>query len=411
MLQDHHFQIAKSIVTRLQQRGFTAYFAGGWVRDHLMNMPSDDIDIASDASPQIIQQIFPKTIPVGLAFGIVIVVEDDHQFEVATFRKDKGYEDGRRPIGIEPGTPQEDALRRDFTINGMFFDPLQEKIYDYVEGKNDLRRGIIRAIGNPQQRFMEDRLRMIRAVRYSSRFHFPIEHDTLMAIKDHAAYLLPAVAIERIWQELQKMSQFAHFDIAIMQLHRLGLLGEIFPDLRKLSEEQMQDRLRHIHNFPAKTPTIAKILELFPSHTLEQKLALCADLKLSNEIKNFVIFFDYSMKLLHTHTKQIDDYEWAHFYAHPNALTCIKLAAAKLPKIKQKPFLSDHRERQERLQPHIWRIQEKKPVVTARHCLDQGIKPGKQLGQMLRDAEKVSINLDIENPEQVLKELKKTFID
>src|SRR5215469_3788554 len=150
-----NFAHAKQIVQTLAKAGFTTYFAGGWVRDYLMNHPSDDIDIATKAPVDVIQRLFPKTIPVGLAFGIVIVVVEGHQFEVATFRKEKGYVDGRRPTHIESASPKEDALRRDFTINGLFWDPLTETLYDYVEGQKDLVSGIIRAIGDPHARFLE----------------------------------------------------------------------------------------------------------------------------------------------------------------------------------------------------------------------------------------------------------------
>lgn len=182
---------ATSVVKRLVDAGHIAYFAGGWVRDFLMKHPSDDIDIATSASVEQIQSLFPKTIPVGIAFGIVIVVEQGHQFEVATFRKESGYLDGRRPTNIEPASPEEDSQRRDFTINGMFWDPLQEKLYDYVEGQTDLKKGIIRAIGDPHQRFLEDRLRMIRAARYATRFHFPIEIETRQAILAHPRVFFP----------------------------------------------------------------------------------------------------------------------------------------------------------------------------------------------------------------------------
>jgi len=196
--------IAASIVKKLSSAGHIAYFAGGWVRDFLMERPSDDIDIATSATPEEVQALFPKTIPVGIAFGIVIVVEDGHQFEVATFRQDQGYVDGRRPQGISSATPEEDAQRRDFTINGMFYDPIEKKLYDYVDGQKDIKKGIIKAIGNPHERFLEDRLRMMRAVRYSTRFNFPIESDTLQAILAHADSLLPAVALERYGKNSRK---------------------------------------------------------------------------------------------------------------------------------------------------------------------------------------------------------------
>lgn len=172
-------QFATSVVQRLVDAGFTAYFAGGWVRDFLMQRPSDDIDIATSATVDEVQALFPKTVPVGVAFGILLVIEGGHPFEVATFRKDRGYTDGRRPTGIDPATPEEDAKRRDFTINGMFYDPLKKQLFDYVGGQQDIKNKLIRAIGNPHDRFLEDRLRMMRAVRYATRFDFPIEPNNV----------------------------------------------------------------------------------------------------------------------------------------------------------------------------------------------------------------------------------------
>ncbi len=132
--------IAIKIVATLQKAGHIAYFAGGWVRDYLLDVPSTDIDIATSASVEEIQALFPKTIPIGIAFGIIIVVEKNHSFEVATFRAEKDHLDGRRPVHIEPTTPENDALRRDFTINGIFFDPIQDTLLDYVGGQEDIKR-------------------------------------------------------------------------------------------------------------------------------------------------------------------------------------------------------------------------------------------------------------------------------
>ena len=307
---------ATAIVKKLAAAGHIAYFAGGWVRDFLLKHPSDDIDIATSASVEQIQALFPKTIPVGIAFGIVIVVEGGYQFEVATFRKESEYVDGRRPTRIEPATPQEDALRRDFTINGMFWDPLSEKLFDYVDGERDIKLGIVRAIGNPHERIFEDRLRMMRAVRYSTRFHFPIEDATQQAIIAHANALLPAVAMERIWQEFKKLSQFEHFDRALLLLNDLGLLTTIFPDLKPCSKEEIIQRVSYLDDFPATTPTIAELLELFPSYSLEQLFALCDYLKLSRNEKDLVRFLHHAKKLLDMPTEWIDKLEpieWAHF--------------------------------------------------------------------------------------------------
>ena len=192
-------KIATAIVRKLVAAGYTAYFAGGWVRDYLMGHPSEDIDIATDAPPEKIIDLFPKTLLVGVAFGVVVVIVDGHQFEVATFRRDIDYADGRKPSKIELSTAEEDAFRRDFTINGMFYDPLEDVFHDFVKGKEDIQHGVIRAIGNADERFVEDRLRMIRAVRFAARFAFNISSETQSAIEANADTLFPAVAMERIW--------------------------------------------------------------------------------------------------------------------------------------------------------------------------------------------------------------------
>ncbi len=163
------------------------------MRDLLLHKSSHEIDIATSAPPHIIQHLFPRTVAVGIQFGVIVVVLEGINFEVTTFRKDHPYQDGRHPEGVDYSTPEKDAERRDFTINGMFYDPLTEIIYDFVGGKEDLKRKVIRAIGNPHARFAEDRLRMIRAVRFAARLGFEIESETAKAIEEHAHHLFPAV--------------------------------------------------------------------------------------------------------------------------------------------------------------------------------------------------------------------------
>lgn len=402
---------ATAVVKKIVDHGFIAYFAGGWVRDFLMQRPSDDIDIATNASTDDIQKIFPKTIPVGVAFGIVIVVQDQFQFEVATFRKDRGYEDGRRPTGIDPATPEEDAQRRDFTINGMFYDPLNQKLYDYVGGEKDLKKGIIRAIGNPHQRFAEDRLRMMRAVRYSTRFNFPIESDTLQAIIAHSNELIPAVAMERIWQEFKKMSQYAHFDTGLVTLHRLNLLPTIFPDLKNVSVEEIQERLQYISKFPKKSPTFVELLELFPNYSLAQMLELCDYLKLSNFEKEFAHFYQHAKNLLNMPEqwlKNLEKVEWAHFYAHPHAELCIKIISLHYPQEKRGSFIHYHEKQRQLLEMAILRIQSKSPIVKAQHLMEEGVAPGEKMGKLLKEAERISINQGIEDRMQIIKLLKQS---
>jgi len=401
------FSTACRIVQKLYEEGFTAYFAGGWVRDFLMNHSSNDIDIATSASTDDIQRLFPKTIPVGVNFGIIIIVENDHQFEVATFRKDIGYKDGRRPTSIEPSTPEKDALRRDFTINGMFYDPTAQTIFDYVEGQKDIKEGIIRAIGNPHERFLEDRLRMIRAVRYASRFHFSIEEETLKAIIDHAHLLFPAVAIERVWHELVKMAAATHFDKALLTLHRLNLLPVIFPALKNIPIEKIEKWLKNLPYFPEDAPTIAKILELFPDASYEEKINLCAHFKLSNEDLAFVKFY-HKTKLMLVSKQEYELYEWAHLYANPHFHLCLIIIATHFPLEERQSFLQEHHMRQNLLKNAIDRIQQKDPVLKSQHLLELGIPPGKRMGDLLKAGEKIAINEALDDPRATIESLKKS---
>lgn len=401
----------EKICAELQDAGFTAYFAGGYVRDMLMGHVSDDIDIATSASVEEIQKLFPKTIPVGVAFGIVIVVMEGEQFEVATFRKDRGYVDGRRPTGIDPAAPKEDAMRRDFTINGMFYDPIGKNIYDYVGGQEDIKKKIIRAIGNPDERFFEDRLRMMRAVRYSTRFGFSIEEKTLSAIKGHASDLLPAVAMERVWQEFKKMSHFAHFDTGLILLHQLGLLPTIFPDLKGIATKEIKNRVRYIEHFPKGSPTFAELLELFPTHDLDQIYALSDELKLSNKEKAFAKFYHHATMLFgmpDDWLKKLEKIEWTLFYADSYSEIGLQMLAVKQ---KDPPaFLKREKERQESLKHHIERVRDKNPYLKAEHLIGEGIKPGERMGDLLEEGMRIAVNEDITDPKKLTSILKKSSL-
>ncbi|MCP4254583.1 MAG: CCA tRNA nucleotidyltransferase [Candidatus Scalindua sp.] len=221
---------AISIVKQLREGGFSALFAGGCVRDMLMGNIPEDYDIATDARPDDVMNIFKRTVPIGVHFGVVLVMENNFEFEVATFRSDGTYSDGRHPDTITFCDAEGDALRRDFTINGMFYDPIEDKHFDYVGGEDDLKAGMIRAIGNPFERFDEDRLRMIRAVRFACRFDFKIESQTAEAIKKFHDKVL-TVSSERIRDELRKTLTGPNPDTSIKMLDDLNLLHEILPEV------------------------------------------------------------------------------------------------------------------------------------------------------------------------------------
>lgn len=407
-----HRQAAQHVIKTLDQSGHIAYFTGGWVRDFVMQHPSDDIDIATSASVEEIQKLFPKTIPVGVAFGIVIVVIGKHHFEVATFRQDHGYIDGRRPTGIAPASPEKDAQRRDFTINGLFYDPLHDKIYDYVGGLDDIRKGVIRAIGNPLERFTEDKLRMMRAVRYSTRFNFPIESDTLQAILKLSSSLLPSVAMERVWQEFKKMSQFDHFDSGLITLQKLNLLPTIFPALNNLSIDQIQKRVEIIPLFPKESPTIAQLLELFPHFSRQDAIDLCDKLKLSRDDRSFVEFYIHAKTLLElpeSWQTKLEPLEWAYFYAHPQSELVLSIIACHFESLVKEKFLAEHQRYRQKMGQAILRIQTQEPLVRAEHLMAEGVKPGKQLGILLKEAERISINQGIEDRDQIILQLKNCF--
>jgi poly(A) polymerase len=195
---------AKKIVERLQAAGFAAFWVGGCVRDFLLGREPQDFDIATDARPEQVEKLFRKTIPVGKQFGVIIVVEQAHQFQVATFRAEAEYRDGRRPEKVVFANAEADALRRDFTVNGLFYDPLTKQIHDWVDGEKDLRAKIIRTIGAPGERFGEDHLRMLRAIRFAARLNFEIESKTFSAIQSLAPKI-KIISAERVRDELIKL--------------------------------------------------------------------------------------------------------------------------------------------------------------------------------------------------------------
>jgi poly(A) polymerase len=224
---------ARKIVAQLRDRGHIAYFAGGCVRDLVRGQTPKDFDIATDARPEQVQAIFPRTYAVGAHFGVIVVLETDFQFEVATFRSDGVYIDGRRPVEVHFSSAEEDAKRRDFTINGMFFDPETEKVIDFVGGCADIEAKIVRAIGDPAARFAEDRLRMLRAVRFATVLDYEIDEGTWNALAVNAASI-NEISAERIREELVRIfvspNRVRGWDL----LDRSGLLRTIFPEIEAM---------------------------------------------------------------------------------------------------------------------------------------------------------------------------------
>ena len=227
-------QLADHICRVLRDRGHQAYLAGGCVRDILLSREPVDYDVATDATPDRVQELFPNSLAVGAKFGVVIVTDGPTQVEVATFRRDVSYTDGRHPDSVVyASSPEEDVKRRDFTINGLMLDPFSNEVLDYVGGENDLRAGIIRAIGNPEDRFREDKLRMIRAVRFAARFRYAIESGTFVAITKLAPDIFQ-VSAERIRDELTKILTEGAARRGFELLEETKLLPEILPEIARM---------------------------------------------------------------------------------------------------------------------------------------------------------------------------------
>lgn len=227
-------QSAETVVRTLQDAGHKAYFAGGVVRDQLLGLEAKDVDIATSAHPDQVQQLFTRATDLqGKAFGVVRVLQDDQVFEVATFRQDLEYQDGRRPEGVIFTTAEEDAQRRDFTVNGLFYDPVTDQVIDYVGGQEDLKAGVLRAIGEAEKRFREDHLRLFRAVRFSAQLGFEIEPET-WRVMGKLSELGGKLAPERVRDELVKCFSGPRPQKAMDLLVESGLMDEWIPEVSKM---------------------------------------------------------------------------------------------------------------------------------------------------------------------------------
>jgi poly(A) polymerase len=254
---------AIEVVQQLNRAGYTAYWAGGCVRDLLLGIDPADFDIATSATPDQIRRTFGfgRTLPVGAAFGVIIVLSPDRQtqVEVATFRTDSGYSDGRRPDSVFFSTPEMDAQRRDFTINGMFYDPVNQRVIDYVGGQQDLQHSILRAIGDPHARIREDKLRMLRAVRIAARYGFEIQDETYRAIQRHALET-SSVSGERLAVELRKTLETRAASWAVAAWADTQLLQVLIPEVAAVwAESDRSERILKMLGHPGPADWLARL--------------------------------------------------------------------------------------------------------------------------------------------------------
>ena len=284
-------EFAYDVTKRLQEAGFQAFWAGGCVRDQLLHKQPKDYDVATNATPAQIATVFGerKTLELGVAFGVITVIgtKQSGNIEVATFRCDSDYSDGRRPDSVEYSTPEMDAQRRDFTINGLFFDPLREKIVDFVGGQNDLEKGLVKAIGDPAQRIAEDKLRMLRAVRFAANLDFQLEPATQLTIERHASEIV-IVSVERIAVELKRMLVNEHRRRAVELLIETGLLTVILPELTawQQSTSKKEQVLSHLAALESPDFSVALAALTQTSVTPIQFGKLAKRLKLANHVSD-----------------------------------------------------------------------------------------------------------------------------
>ncbi len=288
-------QAAIEVIRRLQEHGYEALLAGGCVRDMLLGRPAKDYDVATSAPPAEVMRLFRRTLSVGAKFGVVIVLTRGQQVEVATFRSEAGYADGRHPTEVRFTTAAEDASRRDFTINGMFYDPLNERVIDYVQGQADLERRIIRTIGAPDERFGEDYLRMLRAVRFSTQLGFAIEPATYTAISRNAADIV-GISGERIAIELEGILVAPRRAAGAAMLLETGLAQAVFPGF---ADAQAQRGVAVLGHLRKKVDFPLALAVFFSGSATEFALERCDILKLSrNQTKHIEFLLSQRGRLL-----------------------------------------------------------------------------------------------------------------
>lgn len=393
---------AVEIIRKLSAHGHQALLAGGCVRDLLLGNWPEDYDVATDATPERIGQLFRRTRRVGAQFGVVLVRQRGRWVEVATFRADAPYLDGRRPSAVTFSDARHDAQRRDFTVNGMFLDPLSGTVIDYVGGRADLAARVIRAIGEPAERFAEDHLRLIRAVRFAARLGFEIEPVTLAALKTHAPRLA-TVAAERVREELEKMLTHASRRRAFTLLAETGLLAYLWPGAAWTPDQlAAADALLARLTGPVSFPLALAVLlaDRGPAELERTARALCC----SNEQRERLIWLvahqadlDQPRRLALSGLKRLlaqpawDDLRrWAEarYRALPDGDSRRAALAERLAAIAP-----------EKIQPP--------PLVTGDDLLARGVSPGPIYKRVLDELYTRQLDEELTSREQALRELER----
>ncbi len=385
-------QAAIKIVRRLRREGFESLLAGGCVRDMLLGRRPNDFDIATDARPADVMKLFKRTLKVGARFGVVIVLLGDRQVEVATFRLESDYTDGRHPSAVRFATAKQDAARRDFTINAMFYDPTEKKVIDYFAGRQDLKKGLIRTVGKPAERFGEDYLRMLRAVRFSAQLDFVIEPETKAAICK-GAHNIARISGERIAMELEGILTNPNRSAGSSQLVETHLAEAIFPGFAGNSAELgigVLGYLRRDVGFPL------ALAGFFAGCETAFALDKCRILKLSRKQNKHILF------LLAGRGRLLDE----------------EMSLAELKLVLAEPYFRDLYELQRAIQKAsgaelgaLSKLRRRinalgdielqpKPLLNGHDLIRLGAEPGPMVGQLAQEMYIAQLEVDIRTAEE-----------
>jgi poly(A) polymerase len=391
---------ALEIVQKLRAAGFEALWAGGCVRDELLGLVPKDYDVATSATPDQIREIFGhrRTIPVGAAFGVITVLgpRAAGQIEVATFRTDADYSDGRHPDSVTFTDAQHDALRRDFTINGLFYDPIAEQVIDYVGGQEDLKRRIIRAIGDPRLRLREDKLRMLRAVRFAATFDFSIDPATLAAIQELAPEIT-TVSAERIGMEIRRMLVDVNRARALELLREANLLPHVLPEVAAYRADewrQATDRLERIGRLEAPSLSLGLAALLLP-RTPSDITKVGRRLRYTNKELERAAWLVANLGTI-ARASQVPWPQLQRVLIHDDAKELLELLHAITGPTN--PALAFVRERlawpPERLNPP--------PLIDGAALIRHGLTPGPEFAELLEKVRDAQLNGEISTPQQAL---------
>ena len=420
-------EFAMQIVHKLSDHGYQALWAGGCVRDSLLGKQPSDYDVATNASPDQVISVFGagRTLAVGAAFGVIVVLGPKGsglQTEVATFRSDGNYSDGRRPDSVSFCSAEEDAQRRDFTINGMFFDPLTEQVIDYVGGQSDLQSQTLRCIGRAEDRFREDNLRMLRAIRFSATYQFHLDPETLQAVCD-CAVNIHHVSRERILNELRRMLQHANRQQAFQLLLETGLLLQIIPEFQSLtatnqpaleSVDRMLGRLKSSSFAPAAALLLHPFCNDSRTHAVKQRTAkidkICRGLTMSRKDMDCILWILQTLPWLKEFSAQ-PLHVVRPILADPRAEQLLQAAHAAAGILDSSPAVEDIAAALTLQQQYSPETLCPAPLINGDDVQVLGIPPGPQIRQLLESVRSAQLDHQIADRSAALELLRSLVSD